>query len=388
MRQSSVDDRGRGDCSTGATWGRPTISRRRFLAVGGASAAAAVAGCLGGDGAPTNPATESVPSVRYRHRYKRSGLDAAPNDAGVELGIWREEGVDVEFVTSPGSQAAVKSVAQGNDAFGNAEISALLRGMEQDDSSLRIIAQVIDPMAGVVAIDSAGVEGWTDLEGKTVGQYPFGATGPLAMAAMRQQGGDPAQVQTRNMQPGSEEQLLMEGEIDAAVTYFPQAVARLESNGHGTNVLIISDVLDNLGVSLFTRQSVIDEQPETVDSFVRGWLRAHKTFATDLDRVIEAYRDNVPQFDEELARMTVGPIYASRVPAEDIGTTHGKGWTPDDQLQTTHDVFQNAGLLEGSLSLEQYYTNAYIERNRSLAVETAQAYYDALENYDVGPDYV
>jgi ABC-type nitrate/sulfonate/bicarbonate transport system substrate-binding protein len=180
----------------------------------------------------------------------------------------------------------------------------------------------------------------------------------------------------------------MEGKIDAAVTYFPQAVARLESNGHGTSVLIISDVLDNLGVSLFTRQSVIDDQPETVDRFVRGWLKAHKTFATDLDRVIEAYRDNVPQFDEELARMTVGPIYASRVPSEDIGTKYGKGWTPSDQLETTQEVFRNAGLLERELSLEQYYTNEYIEQNRSLAVETAQAYYDALENYDVGPNYV
>ena len=391
MQPTRRNDREGSDCPTSVTQdSSPTggTTRRAFLAAGATAVLASVAGCTGGDGGSTSTPTESPPSVRYRHRYKRSGLDAAPNDAGVELGIWEEEGVEVDFVTSSGSQAAVKSVAQGNDEFGNAEISALLRQMQQD-SSLRIIGQVIDPMAGIVSVGEAGIEDWTDLEGKVIGRYPFGATGPLAMAAMSKEGGDPDAVETRNMQPGSEEQLLMQGKIDAAVTYFPQAVARLQTNGYETNVLIISDVLENLGVSLFTRKQVIDQQPETVNKFVRGWLRAHKVFATDLDRVIEAYRDNVPQFNEDLARMTVGPIYASRVPPEDVGTSRGKGWTPPEQLRTTQSVFREAGLLEQDLALEEYFTNEYIEGNQELAVETAKAYYDALEtNYDIGPNYV
>ncbi|WP_340100224.1 ABC transporter substrate-binding protein [Salinibaculum salinum] len=343
---------------------------------------ASVVGCLGDAG------SSSTPSVTYRHRYQRSGLDAAPNDAGVEMGLWEDEGIDVKFATSNGSQQAVKSVAQGNDTFGNAEISAVLRQM-QEESSIRIIGQVIDPMAGVVSTEEAGIESWADMEGKTIAQYPFGATGPLAMAALEKAGGNPDNVETRNMQPGSEEALLMEGKADAAITYFPQAVARLEKNGYGTNVLILSDVLENLGVALITRQSVIDDQSETVNRFVRGWLQAHKKFATDLDGVIDVYRDKVPQFDEELARETVGPIYASRVPDPDIGTSKGKGWTSTDQLETTLSVFQDAGLLEETRPVEEYYTNEYIEGNQELAVETAEAYYEQLEdNYDVGPNYV
>jgi NitT/TauT family transport system substrate-binding protein len=343
---------------------------------------ASVVGCLG------DSESSSTPSVTYRHRYQRSGLDAAPNDAGVELGLWEDEGIDVEFVTSNGSQQVVKSVAQGNDAFGNAEVSAVMRQM-QEDSSLRIIGQVIDPMAGVVSTAEAGIDSWTDMEGKTVAQYPFGATGPLAMAALRKAGGDPDAVETRNMQPGSEEALLMEGEADAAVTYFPQAVARLENNGYETNVLILSEILENLGVALITQQSMLDDQPETVNSFVRGWLQAHKRFATDLDGVIDVYRDKVPQFDEDLARETVGPIYASRVPDPELGREKGKGWTPADQLETTLSVFQDAGLLEETLPTEDYYTNEYIEQNQELAIETAEAYYEQLENnYDVGPNYV
>jgi len=359
------------------------VSRRTFLATGATGVVASLVGCLGSSGS-----SSSLPSATYRHRYQRSGLDAAPNDAGVELGLWEEEGIDVEFATSNGSQAAVQSVAQGQDKFGNAEISALLRQI-QEGSSLRILGQVIDPMAGVVSTEEAGIESWTDMEGKVIGRYPFGATGPLAMAALEERGGDPSTVETRNMQPGSEEALIMEGEVDAAVTYFPQAVARLEENGYGTNVLIISNVLENLGVSVFTRQEVIDEETELVNSFVRGWLRAHKMFATDLDAVVEAYRDKVSTFDEELVMKTVGPIYASRVPARELGTSKGKGWTPADQLETTQSVLRNAGLLEESRDVEEYYTNEYIEDNQELAIETAEAFYEALDaDYDVGPDYV
>jgi hypothetical protein len=77
------------------------------------------------------------------------------------------------------------------------------------------------------------------------------------------------------------------------------------------------------------------------------------------------------------------------VPPKDVGTSRGKGWTPPEELRTTQSVFREAGLLEQDLTLEEYYTNEYIERNQELAVETAKAYYDALEaNFDVGPNYV
>lgn len=378
-------------------------SRRAFLASGGAASVAAVAGCLGGGSGsgdtPTDAGgtatgsgetpTESVPSVSYRHRFAREGLDPAINDAGVELGIWESEGVDVSFGTSRGSQAAAQAVAQGNDEFGNGEIAAVLKQI-QAGSSLTIIGQVLDPLPAVVSLKERGITSWSDLAGKTVAKYPFGVVGPLGKGAYEERTGEsPSQIDWQNMQPGSVGKLLMQGEVDAAVTYFPQILALLRHEGYEANALKISDVYDYLGVSLYTRQEVVENRPELVNSFVRGWLKAHQKFVTDLDAVADATREHQETFDMEVELESLGAQYASRVPPTEMGREYGKGWTPSDQLESTQQVFTDLGILEETRPVEEYYTNQFIEQNRDLAVETANVYYEELdENYDIGPNYV
>lgn len=380
-------------------------SRRAFLASGAAATVTAAAGCLGGDSGPADTPTESsgtptasstdtptatpLPEVTYRHRFARSGLDPAINDAGVDLGIWESEGVEVSFETSRGSQAAAKSVAQGNDAFGNGEIAAVLKQI-QAGSSLTIIGQVLDPLPAVVSLAKNDITSWEDLAGKTVAKYPFGVVEPLGRGAYEKVTGNSASdITWQNMRPGSVGKLLMQEQVDAAVTYFPQIVARLRHNGYEANVLKISDVYDYLGVVLYTRDEVVADRPEMVDNFVRGWLKAHQKFVTDLDAVAAATREHQESFNMETELESLGAQYASRVPDPSIGNEYGKGWTPEDKLANTQRVFNDRGILEESRPVEEYYTNEFIEQNRDLAVETAQIYYDELEaNYDIGPNYV
>lgn len=374
----------------------PGVSRRAFLA-GTAASTLAVAGCTdlgGGDGtspdgaaSPTGDAG-TMPSVQYRHRFKFIGLDSAPNAAGVEMGIWEDEGVNVEFLPSSGSQAAAQSVAQGNDEFGNAEVAPVLR-LIQEGAPLTIIGQVIDPMGGVISLAETGITSWADLEGKTVGRFPWATTGKLAPEAMAKEGADPSTVEWQNMQPGAQEELLLEGAIDAAVAYFPQAEVRLQAKGHETNSLALSKVLPYLGTALFTRDEIVEDRPELVNDFVRGWLRSHRTFVTDLDRVVEIQKNYVASFDEEVEMRTLGPIYASRVPRPELGREYGKGWTPAAGLEGTQDILRSAGLLSETRSVDSYYTNEFIDRNRDLAVDTAETYYEELErDFDIGPNYV
>lgn len=376
------------------------VSRRAFLASGAAASVAAVAGCTenalepsdGGSGAVTGTSTGtttgSLPNVQYRHRFRFLGLGSAANTAGVDLGAWEAAGVNVEFLPSSGSQAAVQSVAQGKDEFGNAEIAAVLK-LIQEDAPLRIIAQVIDPIGGVISLGKSGITSWGDLEGKTVGRFPWGTTAKLAPQAMAEAGSDPDAVEWRNMQPGAQEKLLIQGDADAVVAYFPQAEVRLQNRGYETTVLRLSEQLPYLGVSLFTRTDVLENRPEVVNSFVRGWLRANQLFVTDLKKVIEVQQNYVPDMDPELERRTLGPLYAARVPPAEVGREHGKGWTPPEALEGTQSVLHEAGMLERTRAIDSYYTNEFIERNRELAVETAETYYEELAaNYDIGPDYV
>ncbi|WP_411968087.1 ABC transporter substrate-binding protein [Haloferax sp. YSSS75] len=385
-------------------------SRRAILAATGAGIATAISGCLGATGstggseettteessatATTDAENESTPEaserqdITYRGRFKRVGLAPAVNDGGIALGAWREQGLDVEYVTSSGAQAAAKSVASGKEKFGNGGIMAVLQLIESG-APLVVLGQVADPMGGVVSLKETGIESWTDLEGKVVGMFPFGSTGPAAKTAMRTAGVDVSKVTFQNVQPGAGLKLLLHGELDAMIKYFPQMQDRLEAEGEEANVLKTSDVLDHLGVTLYTRREVVENEPDLVDRFTKGWLNAFQLWATNVDEVIDVYKPLAAgEFDEELERRTLGDLYASQVPPKEIGLEYGKGWTPPEKLRHTVDIAERAGLIEGNLDPETVYTNRFIEQNQELAVETAETLYETLQEYDAGPNSV
>lgn len=360
----------------GQTEHSSTTTRRRFLAAGVGTAATSVAGCLSVGGS-------SDEKVTYRYRFSRN-LSSTVIEGGIEMGVWEEEGLDVDFGTSSGADAAAQAVASGNDDFCQTGIASAV-GLVEEDAPLTVIGQTQNPLGGVISLAEAGIHSWTDMEGKTVGRFPFGIQSNLAMAAFRSKGGNPDEVTLQNIDPGSQEVLLMEGEIDAAIAYFPQSVTRLEHEGYETNHLVTSRVLDHLGPSLATRESLIEDKPEVVDSFVRGWLKAYQNFVTEIDELIEWHDEFVEEFSESVERETLPYIYASIVPDEDIGRSYGKGWTSSTRLQSTLDVLEDVDYVSNTGQPEDYATNQFIEDNQDLAIETADIYYDALGEYDIDP---
>lgn len=372
-----MDDR---NLTTGRTEQTTTMTtRRQFLAAGVATSAMSVAGCLSLGGS-------SDETVTYRYRFSRN-LSSTVIEGGIEMGVWEEEGLEVDFGTSSGADVAAQAVATGDDDFCQTGMASAV-GMVEEGAPLTVIGQTQNPLGGVISLAEAGIHSWIDMEGKTIGRFPFGVQSNLAMAAFRSKGGNPDEVTLQNIDPGAQEVLLMEGKIDAAIAYFPQSVTRLEHEGYETNHLVTSQVLDHLGPSLATRDSLIDDKPEVVDSFVRGWLKAYRNFVTEIDELIEWHDEFVEEFNESVERETLPYIYASIVPDEKMGRSHGKGWISPIRLESTLDVLEEVAYVSNTGAPEDYATNQFIENNQDLAIETADVYYDALKEYDLNPDDV
>ncbi|MFB6071165.1 MAG: ABC transporter substrate-binding protein [Halanaeroarchaeum sp.] len=316
------------------------------------------------------------------------GLVAAVNEAGARLGPWKNQGLDVNYKISGGSLAAAKSVASGKDAFGNGGFGAVLQLIESG-APLKIIGVCTSPFGGVITKKSSGIRTWKDLEGTTVGQIPYGSTAPVAKAAMRKRGVDPSKITFQNVQPGAGVKLMMEGKLDSIIRYVPQTSARLEHAGIETVSLLSADVLDHLGVALYTRKEIANSHPELVNKFTRGWLNAFQVWATDFDEVLQMYKPlMVGEPNMEVERMYLGPLYASQVPNKDIGLEHGKGWVPEQKMTNTIEAFKSAGLLDSSPSIDDVFTNRFLRNNEQLAIETAKALYDRLKDFKVGPNYM
>lgn len=369
-----------GSHRTRAETGTRPVGRRAFLAGSSSLMAVGLTGCIGLGGS-NNPT-----SVSYRYRFSRN-LSSSIIEGGIKLGFWEDEGLDVEFGTAPGADAAAQAVAAGNDDFCGTGFDSAV-GLIEADAPVTVIGQEHAPLGGVFSLADADITSWTDLEGAVVGHFPWGNTSQLAMAALRREGGNPDAIELQNIEPGSEEVLLKEHKVDAVIAYWPQSVVRLEHDGYETNHLAIADVLGHLGPSLVTNNVLIDERPEVVDGFVRGWLRAFRAFVTRIEELIDLHTDFVQEFNEPVERATLPLLYAAHIQSEDIGLEYGKGWTPESRVENTLSILKEVDYVEATSPSGHYYTNQFIDQNRELAVDTAKAYYDELEDYSVGPDDV
>lgn len=367
------------------------VSRRKFIAAAGVGGAAALTGCL--EGVTGSGATETPnPETSLRFQWYRNHTTTFAPLTAAEKWSWPEYGVDVTVKESEGSKSAAKAVASGKNQFGMGGFGAVLQLIE-NGAPLTIIGSGMDPYGGVVSMAETDITSWKDLEGKTLGQFPWGSTGPVAKAAMREEGVDLSKVSFQNVQPGSDLKLLVEGKIDGAIRYTPQGKSLLAVDGHEANTLRSGKVLNHLGVALYARDNVIENKPDMVSNVVGGWLDGVEMWASDHDKVVEAHKNLVTSdysrpWNEDFYKRLAGPMYAAYAPSEDEKPEKGKGYIPEERMQTTVDVFKDAGLLDEDHSVGDLYTNEFIEDHHDLAVDTREALVEALKSYDIGPDYV
>ncbi|MFB6134182.1 MAG: hypothetical protein ABEJ55_04260, partial [Halanaeroarchaeum sp.] len=171
--------------------------------------------------------------------------------------------------------------------------------------------------------------------------------------------------------------------------YVPQAVDQLEYLGHDAIGLYSANVVNYLGPCVYTRKEMVEENPDIVRKFVRGWEKNFQLFATKTKKVIDIYEPKVPgDLNVELERKTLPELWAAQAPTPAVGNAHGKGWTVEDQMRITLDTFAAAGILEDPGEPTAYYTNEFVDANQDLAIETANTLYEALEGTSIGPDYV
>lgn len=358
--------------------------------MGGAAAAASVAGCLatGGSDEPADTDT-SLPSVIYRHNFRRMSMNSGVRDGTEQKGFWRDEGVDVDFKSSTGAKKAAKAVASGNAAFGNGDYGTIVQ-MINNGAPLSIIGHIHYPLDGVVATGD-WLDTFTDLEGKTVAKYD--PKKPRLREAIRRDGGDPEKVDWQVVDPGSGTKLLAEGTVDAASAYWPPNVIRLRSRGLEASALSTSEKLNYIGMAVYANTNVIEDQPDVVDGFVRGLMEGWKWGANKPEEAAEVYMDyediSEEEFDGNYQYKWFGYYMASMLPDRETAMEKGFGWVDMDRFQQTLDLYTDIDILDEADPAEEYVDLGWFEDNHDLAVETAEAILNRLdEDYDFGTDII
>jgi len=239
--------------------------------------------------------------------------------AGVEAGIFAEEGIDLEILVTRPSPSGVQAVIEGSAQFtaiAESGATAMLRG-----ANLKILASVQTNIHQYL-ISRPEIERVEDLKGGTLAvSRTQSMIGVVTREILELQGLNPdTDVEIVNVGSRSERfAAVQQGHIEAGIFAPPENILAEEA---GLNVLLdSSDVLTRRLINvLMTSQRMIEEDPDTVKRMVKATVRSMKYVIEQSEEAIQISID-VFDIEESLAR-EVYNIYRGdwgySVPIEDV----------------------------------------------------------------------
>jgi putative hydroxymethylpyrimidine transport system substrate-binding protein len=276
----------------------------RSRALAALVAAAALGGLAAGCGDDDTSAPESARSADVILDWYPNA-DHAGIYGAIEEGYFAEEGLDVRAVVPSDPAASLKQVGAGKAPFAISYEPEVLLARAAGVPVVAVGALVTHPLNSVIARDDRGISSPRDLEGKTVGIAGVPSDRPLLDAVVRHDGGDPAKVETRNV-GFSLSPALAAGKVDAVIgAYWNIELVELERQGVGATAFRLEEngVPDYDELVVVTSDQVAEEQPELVESFLRG-LRAGQDWAAAdeagaVAHLVAANEDLDPEVVEE-----------------------------------------------------------------------------------------
>jgi len=314
------------------------LTRRRFLT--GATAAAAV-------GVPA--IVRAQPSVKIGTAVLGSYILAGPVAVAVEKGLFREQGLNAEFVPFRGGPDLVKAVIAGEVLVGLTGSTDIIVFREAG-MPIRMTATQGEGNDFVLVGGTDGTK-MADLKGKSIGvTRPGAATWVFARMAAKAQGWDPDRDVKIVGLGGLDAQLAALSRKEIAAYVWGDYGASTEAQGR-TRLILRMDSLTPKWISSIQYSS--EDQIKRNADAIRGATRA----------IFSAMRFMKAQPQE--AATAIG---AKLNWAPDVVAAVHRAWTPyfpedgrisTDNLKAMQDALLDAGSIKKRVPLDEHYTTEF-----------------------------
>ncbi len=190
-----------------------------------------------------------------------------------EKGFFAEEGVDVELVE-------LTSLTDVRRAFERGQVdgmtSSLVEVLDADRASDRrpVISLMTDYSNGAdVVLARDGIPDVATLRGKRIGLEASSLNRFVLSRALAAGGLTIADVQVVDLPQLAIQEAVVDGTVDAVVTYPPMSVD-IERTGMVSHVFSSADIPGEVADIVSFDRTIVQHRPEDVDAFVRAWGRA------------------------------------------------------------------------------------------------------------------
>ena len=284
-----------------------------------------------------------------------------PFHLGVERGFYKDEGIDLTIGDGQGSGRTVQVVAAGGDTFGVSDAGSVIAGAAKGAPIRSVMAVTNSSPYAVGVRGDLGAKSAKDLAGMTIAATPGEAGVQLWPAVLAANGMAPDATKFLMVDGPGKMVAVLEKRTEAVMAGLDNQCLIIPARGMDLTCLKYADMGANtVGLTVHTRNDLIESNPDLVRRFVRASVKAFDAAMADPDASIAAGMKVKPDAEKDLWRkqLDVG-ISLMKTPATKGLPT---GTFAESDWQDTLDLMKKYQGLETDKPVTAFFTNEFLPK--------------------------
>ncbi len=277
---------------------------------------------------------------------------------GVDKGLFKAEGIDLEVLEGRGSASTAQTVGNNSVMFGTSDSGSVM-GQVALGLPIKIVSGYLrqNPMA-IIYPKANGWAKFSDMAGARIGFSPGSASAQYLAAILKANGLD-GKVQLVNLEGAAKPAALLEKRVNAIESFDFLQVPLFEANGLEVSTLPYALAgMTAPGLSLITHNDTLKQNPALVKKMVELMHKTIDAARKDQSGAIDSLLKRSPT----LNRAVVSRVLALSFNLLDPEWARGKqaGWLSPEVIEKTQDAFMGFGVIKTKQPIGTYFTNEFV----------------------------
>ncbi len=306
------------------------------------------------------PLAQADEKVTLRTDWVNSGYHAIWY-YGIDRGLFKAEGIDLEVLEGRGSASTAQTVANGSTMFGTSDAGTVMTLVSQG-LPLKIVGGYLrqNPMA-LIFPQKTGWKKIQDMNGARVAYSPGGASAQLLPAVLKAAGME-GKIRLINVEGAAKPAALLEGKADAIESFDFLQVPLFEANNMPVSTFTYAGQGINVpGLSLVAGRDIALKNPALTKKMVALMEKSIIAARKDPEGAIDALLKRSPTLNRAISMRIL--MLSFNLTEPDWGKGHSLAWLSPEVMERAQDILNQYGSLKEKQPIGSYFTNEFVPGN-------------------------